>query len=302
MATLLHSESRRLYSWWWDSHNTPKNSKWLQENLTDMDGKVKMMIKLIEEDADSFARKAEMYYKKRPELMKLVEEFYRAYRALAERYNHATGELRHARRTIAKAFPDEVPLELGEDSPLKSLALFDEDDLFENTNERHKEDSDRGTRMRGLKQLQEMFGGKETVVQSSKSADEWVRRGQKPEKDREESFHDELLQLATLKDKILRETERAEKAEIDVQGLKKALADLRAEKEDVVFKYQECLEKLSKIEGELNNAQKHSMRLNEKAGRAEIEVQTLKEALIQLEAEKNAGMVKQEEYLYSKKI
>ncbi|EEF45249.1 hypothetical protein RCOM_0911420 [Ricinus communis] len=34
MATLSHSESRRLYSWWWDSHNSPKNSKWLQENLT----------------------------------------------------------------------------------------------------------------------------------------------------------------------------------------------------------------------------------------------------------------------------
>ncbi|CAN1241544.1 Protein NETWORKED 1A [Linum perenne] len=33
MATLLHSESRRLYSWWWDSH-IPKNLKWLQDNLT----------------------------------------------------------------------------------------------------------------------------------------------------------------------------------------------------------------------------------------------------------------------------
>ncbi|KAL0002469.1 hypothetical protein SO802_016250 [Lithocarpus litseifolius] len=56
---------------------------------TDMDAKVKAMIKLIEEAADSIARRAEMYYKKRPELMKLVEEFYRAYRALAERYDHA---------------------------------------------------------------------------------------------------------------------------------------------------------------------------------------------------------------------
>ncbi|KAK9999226.1 hypothetical protein SO802_018829 [Lithocarpus litseifolius] len=56
---------------------------------TDMDAKVKAMIMLIEEDADSIARRAEMYYKKRPELMKLVEEFYRAYRALAERYDHA---------------------------------------------------------------------------------------------------------------------------------------------------------------------------------------------------------------------
>lgn len=52
------------------------------------------MLKLIEEDADSFARKAEMYYKKRPELIALVEEFYRGYRALAERYDHVTGELR----------------------------------------------------------------------------------------------------------------------------------------------------------------------------------------------------------------
>ncbi|KAJ4966418.1 hypothetical protein NE237_018267 [Protea cynaroides] len=42
----------------------------------------------IEEDADSFARMAEMYYRKRLELMKLIGEFYRAYRALAERYDH----------------------------------------------------------------------------------------------------------------------------------------------------------------------------------------------------------------------
>lgn len=34
MATLSHSESSRLYSWWWDSHISPKSSKWLQDNLT----------------------------------------------------------------------------------------------------------------------------------------------------------------------------------------------------------------------------------------------------------------------------
>ncbi|KAG4955078.1 hypothetical protein JHK87_040672 [Glycine soja] len=59
-----------------------------------MDRSVKRMLKLIEEDADSFAKKAEMYYQKRPELVALVEEFYRVYRALAERYDHVTGELR----------------------------------------------------------------------------------------------------------------------------------------------------------------------------------------------------------------
>ena len=87
----------------------------------DMDAKVKSMIKLIEEDADSFAKRAEMYYKKRPELMKLVEEFYRAYRALAERYDHATGVIRHAHRTMAEAFPNQVSLML-DDSPANSAS------------------------------------------------------------------------------------------------------------------------------------------------------------------------------------
>ncbi|MED6192369.1 hypothetical protein PIB30_009447 [Stylosanthes scabra] len=87
-------ESRKSHSWWWDSHISPKNSKWLSENLEEMDRYVKQMLKLIEQDADSFAKKAEMYYQKRPELVALVEEFYRGYRALAERYDHVTVELR----------------------------------------------------------------------------------------------------------------------------------------------------------------------------------------------------------------
>ncbi|OIW14101.1 hypothetical protein TanjilG_19480 [Lupinus angustifolius] len=55
-----------------------------------MDRNVKQMLKLIEEDGDSFAKKAEMYYQKRPELISLVEDFYRGYRSLAERYDHVT--------------------------------------------------------------------------------------------------------------------------------------------------------------------------------------------------------------------
>ncbi|KAJ6349115.1 hypothetical protein OIU77_006662 [Salix suchowensis] len=87
-------QSRKSHSWWWDSHISPKNSKWLAENLEEMDQSVKRMLKLIEEDGDSFAIKAEMYYQKRPELISHVEEFYRMYRSLAERYDHVTGELR----------------------------------------------------------------------------------------------------------------------------------------------------------------------------------------------------------------
>lgn len=61
---------------------------------SEMDQSIKRMLKLIEEDGDSFAKKAEMYYQKRPELLSHVEKFYRMYRSLAERYDHMTGELR----------------------------------------------------------------------------------------------------------------------------------------------------------------------------------------------------------------
>ncbi|XP_027337515.1 protein NETWORKED 4A-like [Abrus precatorius] len=86
-------ESRKTHSWWQGNHITPKTSKWLSENVKEMERNVRQMLKLIEEDGDSFAQKAEMYYKKRPELISLVEEFYRGYRSLAERYDHVQCEL-----------------------------------------------------------------------------------------------------------------------------------------------------------------------------------------------------------------
>ncbi|KAJ4971006.1 hypothetical protein NE237_004105 [Protea cynaroides] len=82
------------HSWWWDSHISPKSSKWMAECLEEMDRSVKRMLQLIEGDGDSFAKKADMYYQKRPELIFHVEDFYRMYRSLAERYDHLTGELR----------------------------------------------------------------------------------------------------------------------------------------------------------------------------------------------------------------
>lgn len=71
------------------------NQKMTKRSLvSEMDQNIKRMLKLVEEDGDSFAKKAEMYYQKRPELINLVEEFYRMYRSLAERYDNVTGELR----------------------------------------------------------------------------------------------------------------------------------------------------------------------------------------------------------------
>ncbi|XP_047158035.1 protein NETWORKED 4A-like [Vigna umbellata] len=57
---------------------------------TEMERNVRQMQKLIEDSGDSFAQKAEMYYKKRPELISLVEEFYRGYKSLVERYDYSS--------------------------------------------------------------------------------------------------------------------------------------------------------------------------------------------------------------------
>ena len=68
------------------------------------------ILRIIEEDGDSFARRAEMFFRNRPEVIKYVEESYRAYRALAERYDHVSGELHKANKTLATVFPDQVHL------------------------------------------------------------------------------------------------------------------------------------------------------------------------------------------------
>lgn len=73
-----------------------------------MEEKVAVTLKILDDDGDSFAQRAEMYYKKRPELVSFVEETFRAYRALAERYDHLSKELQSANRTIASVFPDRV--------------------------------------------------------------------------------------------------------------------------------------------------------------------------------------------------
>ncbi|GAB4829703.1 hypothetical protein Ancab_019355 [Ancistrocladus abbreviatus] len=78
---------KQAYWWWFDSHNSPRRSSWLQSTLAELDQKTKAMLRLIEEDADSFAQRAEMYYKKRPELISMVEDFYRAHRSLADRFD-----------------------------------------------------------------------------------------------------------------------------------------------------------------------------------------------------------------------
>ncbi|KAJ4878386.1 kinase interacting family protein [Raphanus sativus] len=105
---MLQRAASNAYSWWWASHIRTKQSKWLEHNLQDMEEKVEHTLKIIDEDGDTFAKRAEMYYRKRPEIVNFVEEAFRSYRALAERYDHLSKELQSANRTIATAFPEHV--------------------------------------------------------------------------------------------------------------------------------------------------------------------------------------------------
>ncbi|CAN8268724.1 unnamed protein product [Cochlearia groenlandica] len=299
MATVLHSESRRLYSWWWDSH-IPKNSKWIQQNLADMDSKVKAMIKLIEEDADSFARRAEMYYKKRPELMKLVEEFYRAYRALAERYDHATVELRHAHKTMAEAFPSRPPLDMIEDSASSSCSeprtpekmppgiqpFYDSEDL----------QKDGATSRRGLSQLTEFMGSSETEVEGLKRT--LLELGV----EKEALNHQYQMSLNTLS-KLGQELkdaqkdvngldERASKAEIENKILAEALAKLEAERDDALLRYNQSMEKIADLEESFAHAQEDLSSLTNRVTKAENEAHSLKQEHSVLHSEKEASLAR----------
>ncbi|GJM94722.1 hypothetical protein PR202_ga11395 [Eleusine coracana subsp. coracana] len=88
-------QSRKNNSWWWDRHISPQSSKCLSENLEEMEKQVKEMLGFIEEEEGEFsAEKAEVFYQKRPLLITHVKNCYQMYRALAERYDSVTGELR----------------------------------------------------------------------------------------------------------------------------------------------------------------------------------------------------------------
>uniref|UniRef100_A0A1J3G3F8 NAB domain-containing protein n=1 Tax=Noccaea caerulescens TaxID=107243 RepID=A0A1J3G3F8_NOCCA len=306
MATVMHSESRRLYSWWWDSH-IPKNSKWIQQNLADMDSKVKAMIKLIEEDADSFARRAEMYYKKRPELMKLVEEFYRAYRALAERYDHATVELRHAHKTMAEAFPNQVPFDMIEDSasssscseprtpekmPPRIRPFYDSEDL----------QKDGATSIkRGLSQLTEYFGSSDTEVEILKRT--LVELG--AEKEALNLQHQLSLNKLSRLEKDLKDAqkdvngldERASKAEIESKILAEGLAKLEAERDAALLRYNQTVEKIADLEESFSHAQEDIKGLTNRATIAETEAESLKQERSRLHSEKEAGLARYKQCL-----
>ncbi|KAK9669645.1 hypothetical protein RND81_13G145700 [Saponaria officinalis] len=261
-----------------------------------MDINVKSMIKIIEVDEDTFARRAEMYYKKRPELMKLVEEFYRAYRALAERYDHATGVIRQAHKTMAEAFPNQVPFLMADDGPV-NLA-FDSDPRTPEMHPPARATFDLNELRKGAVGLSssDFMSGKpngnftnEPDLSSRKEFKQLNGLG-KARKGLNFRGIDE-------KSQVLSESDRLGKSETDIQALKESLAKLEAEKEAGLVEYQKTLDRLSKLESDFLKAKEDSQGLNLRANKAEAEVESLKGFLANVEAEKEATLTNYQQCL-----
>ncbi|XP_074559235.1 protein NETWORKED 2A-like [Curcuma longa] len=127
---MLQRAASNACTWWWASQIRTRQSKWLDNDLQEMEEKVQFMMKLIDVDADSFGRKAELYFKRRPELLNYVDEIYKAYKALADRYDRISAELHKANHTLASAFPDQIQFDMEEDydeegSSLKAITSID---------------------------------------------------------------------------------------------------------------------------------------------------------------------------------
>ncbi|PIN06765.1 hypothetical protein CDL12_20681 [Handroanthus impetiginosus] len=192
--------------WWFDSHNkgNANRSPWLQSTLAELDEKTKTMLKLVEEDADSFAQRAEMYYKKRPELISMVEDFYRTHRSLAERYDQVKSE--HGNRLLT---PWSSPLSFTKYRLEKSLSLNDKayDSYSENFGpEELSDESEVDDPDEEEETLQDQLKKTEEVPNSAEN-DELVRLREEVERLREENKvqKEQLMQKDEEKREVIRQ-------------------------------------------------------------------------------------------------
>ncbi|XP_072963528.1 uncharacterized protein [Typha angustifolia] len=66
-------------------HESPRKSSWFRSSISDLEESTKDLLALIRlEDGDSFAKRAEMYYHKKPEIEKRIEDFHRLCQLLVD--------------------------------------------------------------------------------------------------------------------------------------------------------------------------------------------------------------------------
>lgn len=206
----------QCYWWWFDSHNNARCSPWLQSTLTELNEKTKAMLKLIDEDADSFAQRAEMYYKKRPELISMVENFYRAHRSLAERYDQLRlHPAAHARSPLRHSFP---PPKGDFDNALSSIKCFDSfTEVSYNSEDSEIHDPEDGDAQVDLDEP-----GTESSFQVGASYDELMKLNEELDRLKEENeFQRHLIeQKAKENEELMKQTSDITKLKDEIETLK----------------------------------------------------------------------------------
>ncbi|CAD5195486.1 unnamed protein product [Musa acuminata subsp. malaccensis] len=141
-------------SWWFGSLKNSRQSPWLISTLAELDEKTKQMLRLVEDDADSFAKRAEMYYKKRPQLVSMIEDFRRAHRSLAVRCDQLRSGGAACRVTAAlgasrldRSWARSISSDKGEVESRSSASDSDDDD--DDSEESEVDDPEQGGERRG---------------------------------------------------------------------------------------------------------------------------------------------------------
>ncbi|XP_047962480.1 protein NETWORKED 3A-like isoform X2 [Salvia hispanica] len=86
---MLEGEDKwRSSQWWWlHINNKARSNRSLSLNSILADEKTSSTRKLIEQDVESFSKRAEAYYNMRPKLISMVHDFHRMHTSLAESYD-----------------------------------------------------------------------------------------------------------------------------------------------------------------------------------------------------------------------
>ncbi|KAI4341708.1 hypothetical protein MLD38_026400 [Melastoma candidum] len=131
-------------NWWWldgSSNNAAAGrSPWLRSTLSELEEKTSAMLKLIEADADSFAQRAEMYYRKRPDLVGVVQEFYRMHRSLAEQFDKlkSDSETRRLLMTLRSPFSCDERVPFRKSPSLSPDAAYKNYDAYSDISDDHE--------------------------------------------------------------------------------------------------------------------------------------------------------------------
>ncbi|GAB2268739.1 hypothetical protein Dimus_003687 [Dionaea muscipula] len=79
------------------SRSCSSKPPWLLSSLSDLDEKIRVLVQDVHEDEekDTFAQRAESYYRQRPQLLLLLQELYGTYVSLADRYSQYVSKHHH---------------------------------------------------------------------------------------------------------------------------------------------------------------------------------------------------------------